>query len=145
MTWPDVASLLLLLLIVFTLSPGEVIAACWRPRRCACPLTSIFNTFNLLLPSCLRNTTPTSARRVLSFLADRSSASPSPGRSYATPRSCSWTRPPPPWTPRARRYASLNSELHRRIHKPYMTVQCSCLIFSGHGEQREQAVNYYYH
>lgn len=69
----------------------------------------------LLFPLRLRNTTRTSAPRVHSCLAARSSALPSPGRSYATPRSCSWTRPPLLWTLRARRYASLNSE-QRRHH-----------------------------
>ena len=68
----------------------------------------------LVLPSsCLRNMTRTSAPRVPSCLAVRSSASPSPGRSYVTRRSCSWMRPPLPWTPRARRYASLNAEQQR--------------------------------
>lgn len=33
--------------------------------------------------------------------------------------------------------------LDERAH--LASVQCSCLIFSGHREQAEQAVNYYYH
>lgn len=57
-----------------------------------------------------RNMTQTSAPRALSCPADRSSASPSPGPSSETPRSSSLTRPPRPWTRRARRWASLIKE-----------------------------------
>lgn len=53
-------------------------------------LTIIFSTFNMVvLPSCLRNTTRTSVHRAHSCLVARSSALPSPERSYVTPRSCS--------------------------------------------------------
>lgn len=58
-----------------------------------------------------RNTTRTWAPRVHSCPEARNSALPSPGQSSVTPRSCCWTRPPLPWTPRARRYAWSNSSL----------------------------------
>lgn len=54
--------------------------------------------------------TQTSAPRAPSCPADRSSVSPSRGPSSETPRSSSWTRPPLPWTRRARRWVSLIKE-----------------------------------
>jgi len=96
-------------------------------------------------PPCLRNTTQTSAPRALSCLAVRSSVSPSPGRSSATPRSCCWTRPRPPWTRRARRYASLPSDQRPppRVESTHTSHHGAAARYSS--ERGGSAVNYYYH
>lgn len=94
---------------------------------------------NFVLSPCFRNTTPTWALRGLSYLVARSSALPSPGQSYVTLRSCSLTRLPPPWTPRARRYASLNSEQLPFAESTNSTSQRSAAAWYSPGTQSKES------
>lgn len=102
-----------------TMNPGSGLFVKWEGF--SEPYNGIWNRFCCCWR---RNTTRTWAPRVHSFPAARSSALPSPGRSSATPRSCCWTRPPLPWTPRARRYTCANCSPRVSAPKIHICSQC---------------------
>lgn len=139
-------------LLIFLTTDKEVEAS--RPGRITQTgggfrLGVAFQFFNISqILSHHRNMTQTSAPRAPSCPADRSSASPSLGPSSETPRSSFWTRPPLPWTRRARRWASLIKEKKKTKkrksshHSPSLLASSGgCLRFSS---REEPVFNYHY-